>query len=54
MKAPVESALLTRNGCIPPSATMYVIKNKYKQDILEIKNILIKISDKLDSKVDKR
>jgi hypothetical protein len=34
--------------------TKYITKDEYSRDILEIKNILMKISDKLDSKVDKR
>jgi cell fate (sporulation/competence/biofilm development) regulator YmcA (YheA/YmcA/DUF963 family) len=34
--------------------TKYVAKDEYRQDILEIKDILGKIFDKLDSKVDKK
>jgi hypothetical protein len=34
--------------------TKYITKDEYSRDILEIKTILMKISDKLDSKVDKR
>jgi hypothetical protein len=33
--------------------TKYVTKNEYRQDILEIKDILGKIFDKLDRKADK-
>ena len=34
--------------------TKYVAKDEYRQDILEVKDILGKIFEKLDSKVDKR